>query len=171
MGNRFRHLIRQISLMTLTTFLVVVFVSVITAVSATNIVSGGQVGETNRGITTNELKPPECAGINIPDGNIVDLGAGENPSTGNDLILGTTGVDVLIALFQDLEGSDCILGGGAGDSAWFWIFHLGLNGGPGNDVILGGPGDDYLIGGAGEDYCYGGGGADTFSGCEHVIDP
>ena len=144
--------------------MVLVLVSVISAVSATNIVATSRVDQVSRGINPNDLKPPECAGINVQ--NIVDLGAGEGPTTNNDLILGTTGADVLFGLFQDLEGNDCILGGGGNDSAWFLFFHLGLNGGPGNDVILGGPGNDHLIGGAGQDYCYGGGGSDTYTGCE-----
>ncbi|RLD10538.1 MAG: hypothetical protein DRI56_02510 [Chloroflexota bacterium] len=162
-----RRFTGKIGLIILISLLAVVVISIITAVSATNIVSGSRADELNNGVSPNDVKPDQCAGINVQ--NVIDFAGGELPTGNNDLILGGTGVDVLIGLFgiHNLGGNDCIVGGAGNDDRWIFVFHFGLNGGPGNDVILGGPGDDYLIGGGGEDYCYGGGGSDTYSGCEH----
>lgn len=164
MGKIIKRFTNKVGGMILISLLLVVVISVITAVSATNIVSGSRADEVNNGISPNDLKPTECAGINVQ--NVIDFAGGEAPTGNNDLILGDEDVNVLHGLFHNLDGNDCIVGGAGNDGFWF-ILTLGLAGGPGNDVILGGPGDDYLLGGPGEDYCYGGGGNDTYFNCEH----
>jgi hypothetical protein len=35
------------------------------ALTATNTVASSRLGETRRGVTANDLKPPECAGLNL----------------------------------------------------------------------------------------------------------
>lgn len=146
-------IVRQIFLTILIGFVVVVVVSVFTAVAASNTVSSSRAGEDQSSITGNELKPAECAGINIT--NIVDIGAGESGTDGNDLILGTAGDDTVI---RGGAGDDCILGGGGNDRRRFFFFWI-----PG---LFGDEGDDILIGGPGQDACYGGAGNDTYYGCE-----
>ncbi len=104
-----------------------------------------------------------------------------SPTTGDDVLCGTGGVD----LIDGLGGDDVIFGLGSGDQ---------LDGSEGDDRILGDEGGDTLTGGSGEDQLFGGaqndllnsrdGGqadlddcgtgsdeaiadeADTFSGCE-----
>ncbi|MFN4264433.1 MAG: putative Ig domain-containing protein [Aquabacterium sp.] len=71
------------------------------------------------------------------------------PSPGDDVIYGTSGVDVLNAG----DGNDIILGS-AGDDV--------LDGGEGDDLIFGGSGDDTLTGGPGADELYGEWGGDTY---------
>lgn len=77
--------------------------------------------------------------------------ANNTPSTGDDVLYGTSSGDRLDAG----DGNDIVLGL-AGDDSLF--------GGDGNDVIHGGDGDDVLEGGAGNDVIYGGWGADVLSG-------
>ena len=77
----------------------------------------------------------------------VDLGAGEVPTTGDDVILGTSSADVITAL----GGHDTICGEGGGDV---------INGGLGNDWVDAGDGDDLVFGLDGSDVLFGGGGAD-----------
>ena len=145
--------VRQVFITILIGLAVVVVISVFTAVAASNTVSGSRAGQDQSSITGNDLKPAECAGINIT--NIVDIGAGESGTPGNDLILGTAGVDTVI---RGGAGDDCILGGGGNDRRRFFIFWI-----PG---LFGDEGDDVLIGGPGQDACYGGAGNDTYYGCE-----
>jgi Ca2+-binding RTX toxin-like protein len=60
-------------------------------------------------ITPNDLKPSECAALNLT--NIV-VGSGTFSGTNNnDLILGSSGADVI----EGRGGDDCILGGGQDD--------------------------------------------------------
>lgn len=143
----------QVFLTLLIGFAVVVVISVLTAVAASNTVSDSRAGEDQSSITGNDLKPAACAGINIT--NIVDVGAGESGTSGNDLILGTAGNDRVI---RGRGGDDCILGGAGDDSR-----RLPFNFIPG---LYGGNGDDVLIGGPGYDACSGGNGSDTYIGCE-----
>jgi len=135
--------------------------------TATNTVPASHAGTVNDNITADQLAPPECAGISI--NNIVDLSAGESPTSGNDLILGTSGSDIV----DGGDGDDCILGGAGDDQdCIILIFGIclgklpGLKGGNGNDVIIGGDGDDYLDGGNNTDICYGNAGSNNFTDCE-----
>lgn len=151
--------------------LALILISAILAVAATNTVSESGADESNQSTTANDLKPPECAGLNLVE---VRSGSGGGGNT-NSLILGTAGNDNI----RGRNGADCILGG-AGDDT--------LDGDQGNDIILGGagnddligdrgndtlyggPGNDYLNGGPGTDTCYGDSGSDTFHiSCETQV--
>lgn len=103
-----------------------------------------------------------CGGLPVT----VDIGAGDEPTAGNDVILGTLGDDAI----GGGDGDDVICGRGGNDSLWGqggndWIVGEGgddkIRGGDGNDVLLGGPGGDDLGGGRGDDYVAGESGADT----------
>ena len=89
----------------------------------------------------------QCAGRLVT----VEIGLGEVPTEGDDVILGTTGPDEIRAL----GGNDIVCGGGGVDL---------IDGGPGDDVLLGGPANDTLMGGPGADEISGFGGADTITG-------
>ncbi len=81
----------------------------------------------------------------------VDLGKGEQPTDGDDVILGTSGADVVNAG----AGDDLVCARGGADR---------VKGGPGNDVILGQKGADRLWGGSGDDELQGGSGKDRLKG-------
>jgi len=135
--------------------LALILFSAVLALAATNTVPESGADDTNRPITANALKPPECAGLTLTS---VIAGSGNiNGGAGSSLILGSSGVDTI----RGQNGTDCILGGGGNDD---------LRGQGGNDVLLGGPGNDILNGGAGTDACYGGSGTDTFTAsCETQV--
>ena len=88
-----------------------------------------------------------CGGLRVT----VDIGAGQRPTGGNDVILGTAGRDVI----SGLGGNDTICGLGGNDT---------LSGGDGVDRLIGGDGDDSLIGGIGGDRLQGGNGRDDIMG-------
>lgn len=129
---------------------VVVLVSVLTAVAAGNTVASSRADVNSAAVTGNDLKPDACAGINI--NAVIDLGAGDSATTGNDLILGTAGNDAVI---RGDVGDDCILGGAGNES--IFLFFGGIYGEDGDDVLIGGPGWDV---------CRGGGGNNTYIDCE-----
>ena len=81
----------------------------------------------------------------------VDLGAGDTPTAGDDVILGTNGNDLIVAG----AGNDTICGGGGDDT---------INGGPGDDWIEAGDGDDTVFGLTGHDIIFGGAGVDELLG-------
>ena len=60
-------------------------------------------------LTANDLKPTECAGISLT--NVINSGGTFNGTPGNDLILGSVGIDVV----DGFSGKDCIVGGDQGD--------------------------------------------------------
>ncbi|MGR2739580.1 type I secretion C-terminal target domain-containing protein [Billgrantia sp. Q4P2] len=76
-------------------------------------------------------------------------GTESDPATGDDIIFGFRGVDVI----NGSSGDDILFGGQHNDT---------LYGGDGNDQLFGGNGGDTLIGGQGDDILWGGAGADTF---------
>jgi Ca2+-binding RTX toxin-like protein len=111
--------------------ILMIVVSVVSAVAAGNTVPPTRLSDTSRAIGVNDLKPPECAAINLV--NIVVCPAAGGTCTGtskSDLILGSANADTITGK----GGNDCILGGGGDDS-------LNGNGGTG-DVCIGGPGND-----------------------------
>ena len=111
--------------------LLLMLVSVGSAVTSANQVPVTGLGEASIGISANQLKPPECAGINITN---VITGSGDISGTSaNDLILGSSANDTI----KGKGGNDCILGG-AGDDT--------LRGGLGSDILMGGPGFDICFG-------------------------
>ena len=99
---------------------------------------------------------PQCNGLFIT----VDLNAGETPTGGDDVILGTPEADTIKALAGDDticgEGGDDIINGGNGDD---WI-----DGGAGNDQIRGNNGMDEIFGDVGDDEIRGGADDDTIEG-------
>lgn len=103
-----------------------IFISAATAFAANLEVAPSNLGQSNHGVSANQLKPSECS-QNLT--NIV-RGAGViNGTTANDLIIGSSGDDTI----QGNDGDDCILGGNGDDS---------LYGGNGTDVCFGGSGTD-----------------------------
>ena len=100
--------------------------------------------------------PVYCAGQVVT----VDLGQGQSPTPGDDVILGTAGADSVSALgghdrFCGLGGNDAFVGGPGNDRAF---------GGRGRDTLRGGTGNDLLDGGVGNDRAYGQRGRDTLRG-------
>lgn len=91
--------------------------------------------------------PILCNGLPVT----VDIGAGDVPTAGDDVILGTPGDDSISAL----AGDDTICAG-AGDDM--------VVGGDGDDVVLAGPGADVVAGNAGADTLIGDGGKDRIFG-------
>jgi hypothetical protein len=130
----------------------------ITALAAANAVPATKVGQSDHPVTVQQLAPPECAsiaaGLTWPP--VVGSGSFDG-SSGNDLILGSPGVDTI----RGRQGSDCIVGGGGDDD---------LQGNQGNDVLVGGADNDALDGNQGTDICYGGSGTDTAQNCETTYD-
>ena len=91
----------------------------------------------------------------VADGSEADP---NQPTTGDDHLIGTNGKDVINALagndiVEGLAGNDT-LGGGSGNDT--------LDGGTGKDKLVGGGGKDVLAGGAQNDTLVGKGGNDTF---------
>lgn len=84
----------------------------------------------------------------------VDLAAGERPTSGDDVILGTSRSELVRAG----RGHDTVCAGGGADR---------VQGGPGDDLLVGGAGRDRLVGGAGRDRLVGGPGRDS---CRGVTD-
>lgn len=81
----------------------------------------------------------------------VNLAVGDEPTDGDDVILGTSGPDVI----NGGDGDDIICGQGGDDV---------INGGDGKDLINGGSGDDTINSGQGLDTVFGEGGDDFVSG-------
>jgi hypothetical protein len=88
-----------------------------------------------------------CGGLPVT----VDLAAGESPTNGPDVIVGTGAGEIITGL----GGDDVICAGGGADQ---------VTGGDGDDVIYGEGGGDTLAGNAGNDVIYGGPGADIAFG-------
>jgi len=87
-----------------------------------------------RGSLACSVTPATCGGQTVT----VDIGAGDLPTEGDDVIVGTSGPDTINAL-----GGNDIVCGLAGDDT--------LLGGLGNDRLIGQGGDDFLDGGPGAD--------------------
>lgn len=108
--------------------LALLLASIGSALATANTVAQSRAGVVVQPITANDLKPIECAGLNL---TTVIAGSGTiNGGSQSALILGSAGADTI----NGKGGSDCMLGGGGNDS---------FNGGNGNqDVCIGGPGTD-----------------------------
>lgn len=100
------------------------------AATATNYVEASFVGRGASAITANDLKPPECAALDLGE---VRPSQGAGGAGAPALTLGTSGNDRIVAGGK----SDCILGGAGNDR---------INAGGGFDVCLGGPGVDTFQG-------------------------
>ncbi|MCJ7565938.1 MAG: hypothetical protein MUO58_00150 [Anaerolineales bacterium] len=130
-------------------------VNAASAFAAANSVPATRLDDDTLPITANDLKPSECAGINLT--NIVVITGNGSGTNANDLILGSTGGDTL----RGSDGDDCIVGGGGDDS---------LDGQKDNDILLGQDGNDSLRGSQDTDICDGGAGTDSgHSSCETEI--
>lgn len=138
--------------------------------------------------TVKQLGPGDLAGANFLypasdpfcDGKeiTVDIGKGETPTEGADVILGTAGPDIIYAgggndticggggndQLHGESGDDVILGGSGADKLFGSSGHDRMMGGPGNDVIHGNRGNDVLSGDDGNDKIYGYAGTDTIWG-------
>ena len=104
------------------------------------------------------LEPPwqSCNGKAVT----VDIAAGQSPTSGSDVIMGTMGADLIVALGGNdticgLEGDDTI-NAGTGDD---WV-----DAGEGNDQVFGLDGADVMYGGAGADEIISGNGDDVIHG-------
>ena len=124
-----------------------------------------------------------CDGLPVT----VDIGNGDSPTSGDDVILGTAGPDTIDGgggndTICGLAGID-IINGGPGDDRIFggadedtidgqgdWDYISGgpgvdnLEGGGGNDIIYGDGANDIINGRSGDDTLFGGEGADTIDG-------
>ena len=95
-------------------------VTLVSSLTAGNVVPATRVGITSHAISANTLKPAACSGLDL-----ATRIAGVNGTAGNDLLLGGAGDDVM----DGGGGNDCIRGGGGSNT---------IDGGPGTDVCLGG---------------------------------
>lgn len=95
------------------------------AYTAANVVAGSRAGVSESAVTANDLKPPECASLNLTAVRGPAPGGGNAPA----LIIGTAAGESI----NGNGGDDCILGAAGDDN---------LRGNGGNDVCLGGPGTD-----------------------------
>ena len=103
--------------------MLLVLVSVITAIAAANTIPPTRLDSQTKLITSNDVKPPSCASLDLR--NIVSGSGTITGTNGNDLILGSAGDDTI----SGLGGDDCILGGDGNDR---------ISGGDGNDICNGG---------------------------------
>lgn len=106
-------------------------INLIVAVTASAIVPPSFAGNPVRPIVANDLKPAECAGLNLT-GVIGNAGL-VTGSSASELLLGSELIDTM----DGAGGDDCLVGGPLGDA---------LTGGAGADVCIGGPGIDTFIG-------------------------
>lgn len=81
----------------------------------------------------------------------VDIGMGQVPTTGDDVIVGTNAADTI----DGLGGEDHICGGDGDDT---------ITGGDDDDQVFGGDGDDTIKSGDGVDFVWGDDGDDTIFG-------
>jgi Ca2+-binding RTX toxin-like protein len=111
--------------------LVLIFASLTSAFAAANTVPSTRLTDQSRAIAANDLKPAECAALNLVSVIVCPAGGGNcNGDNQNNLILGSPNADTI----RGRGGNDCILGGGGDDT-------LQGNAG-GRDVCIGGPGND-----------------------------
>lgn len=115
-------------LLAVTTFAAV---NLVVAITASGFVPPTFAGNSTRAITANDLKPAECAALDLTS---VRGGAGLVTGSGaNELLLGSELADSI----EGAGGDDCLVGGPMGDT---------LTGGAGVDVCLGGGGIDVFVG-------------------------
>lgn len=104
-------------------------VSVISALTAANLVPPSKGGRSLQAINANALKPTECASLNL---TAILRGSGSfEGGSASELVLGSSGADQI----RGRDGNDCILGGAGNDD---------IRGDGGTDVCIGGLGTDTL---------------------------
>ena len=111
--------------------IVLVFASVLSALTASNSVPSARAGNPSDPVTAEKLKPSAC-GATVLTGPVTGSGT-FNATNGNDLVLASTGVDRP----DGRNGNDCILGGDGNDA---------ITGGGGTDVCIGQGGSDTFSG-------------------------
>ena len=99
----------------------------------------------------------------------VNIGLGQLPTSGDDVILGTNNADTINAVAGDdticaLAGNDVVNGGGGSDKIFGGAGDDLLNGQGQVDYIYGQGGDDRINGGVDNDYLFGGSGDDDIRG-------
>ena len=94
--------------------------------TAANGVPTTYLGDRQAAVTANDLKPAECAGLNL---DAIRTANGNGNQGRNALVLGTPAGDTLVGG----SGDDCLVGGDGDDV---------LRGNSGFDVCVGGPGAD-----------------------------
>ncbi len=109
--------------------------------------------------------PNLCDGLPVT----VDIGLGQSPTSGDDVIAGTANADTIDGIGGNdvicgRGGDDVIEGGGGADIIFGDAGNDILRGGSGSDTLNGGPGGDQLFGGGGADMLDGGDGPDFLSG-------
>lgn len=126
---------KRMFLVTIILLFTVILFSISTALSAGNFVPVTYLSEQTYPISASDIAPAECDSIRYLLEDIIVCSGGFciSNGNGNELILGTSGMD----LINGGGGDDCILGGGGMDF---------LDGENGNDVLVGGPDPDILIG-------------------------
>ncbi|MBL8049981.1 MAG: hypothetical protein JNM46_02055 [Anaerolineales bacterium] len=107
--------------------LVLVIITTLTAIAATNTVPATRIGSEAIAFQINHLRPSACAGLSLT--TLITASGTITGTAGNDLILASSGADTI----DGLGGNDCIVGGGGDDN---------INGGDGSDVCIGGSGND-----------------------------
>jgi len=121
---------RRINQLSFFGLVVLILVSIGSAVAATNTVPPSRLTDQKGIITVNTLKPPACAALNLSAIIVCPSAGGACDGTdASELILGGPLVDDI----KGGKGDDCILGGGGDDQ---------LRGDQGTDVCSGGPGND-----------------------------
>lgn len=108
---------------------------------------------------------PTCAGLPVT----VDWSAGERPTDGDDVIMGTASRDRIRAgdgndVICGLEGGDVIFGERGRDLIFSGRGRDRVRAGIGADEVHAGPGNDRVKLGGGDDTAYGVGGDDTIHG-------
>ncbi len=103
-----------------------------------------------------------CSGLAVT----VDIGAGDVPTAGDDVILGTSGNDTIVGLGGDdvicgEDGDDVIMGNDGNDRIFGGLGDDVLSANAGDDVVVGGVGNDTAFTGSGDDQLFGGDGDDV----------
>ncbi len=106
-----------------------------------------------------------CAGIEVT----VDIDAGDEPTEGDDVILGTPADDDIDGrggsdVICGLQGDDAISGGDGADQIFAGAGADTVDGGAGNDFIAAGSGADIVNGGLANDRIFGGADNDIIMG-------
>jgi len=121
---------RRINQLTFLGMVVLILVSIGSAVAATNTVPSSRLTDQKRTINANLLKPSACAALNLSAVYVCPSTGGACDATdASELILGSPLADDI----KGGKGDDCILGGGGDDQ---------LRGDQDTDVCIGGPGND-----------------------------
>lgn len=104
---------------------VVIGTFVVSAATAANTVPGSKAMVVDHAVTANQLKPAQCASLDLA--NVVTGGLIVTGTSDNDLVLGSATSTAL----EGGAGDDCLVGGLLGET---------LVGGAGYDVCIGGSG-------------------------------